>query len=775
MKMKWISTMSALAIVGTGCLAAIPTIINNQSNVSTQKTDANQIVETNNIKHSKNVQVVNAVDKIVVESVNHSNQSSAAIVNNNGKQEIYVWGNNYLGGLGLGDQINRPNPTLLDSTKLGNYTSIKKLTVSPYAHNMVAIVNTVHGEQIYVWGNNNSGELGIPNNFQLSPILFDTSRFGEYTEIKKIHFSDSGIGLISNNSFAIVSTPQGVDKIYVWGYNKHGQLGLGDKEPRLTPTLFNTSVFGAHEKIEEFMIGSTSYAIIRVDNYTQKLFLWGINSSGQCATNNTEPVLSPRQLISTIFDDAKIKIVKINDFSIYMVLIKNGVDELYSWGLNNAGQVGNGGFKNQTSPYRIPQSSLGGATQILDINNGLGTAVRVMSNGLPKVYVWGFNAYGQLGLGDDENKTTPVLFNITKLGNALEIYEWSFDSTKHFYSTSAFAYVRTASGDRLFTWGNNQQGQLGLGDEISKTNPSQVNIDLSTSRLTNFNKNMESSLTFSIEKNGESKIHTSGFNGNGNLGTGDLVNQSLFTPILPTRRTNPQAKMYYPTNLTSSQALDQFNHNNVLDKVKLSDYVDISTFPTTATLSIDPATTISDYENGILNLGIKTTHHNELLIKNTTTSTPKTFNVVIDGFEKAKDINTNPVVAISRYADANSIDSIYEHIVDSDGKVINRPLLEYYFDLSSIPPNAVLHLYRTSFGNNLEATFTFTSSEVYDNRGMILNQEYTKTDLVLSLIDQTDWALIISLSVVGGALLISIITIIIMLVKKYHHKNKFSI
>lgn len=349
MKMKWISTMSALAIVGTGCLAAIPTIINNQSNVSTQKTDANQIVETNNIKHSKNVQVVNAVDKIVVESVNYSNQSSAAIVNNNGKQEIYVWGNNSIGGLGLGDQINRPNPTLLDSTKLGNYTSIKKLTVSPYAHNMVAIVNTVHGEQIYVWGNNNNGQLGIPNKVQLSPILFDTSRFGEYTEIKKIHFSDSGIGFITNNSFAIVSTPEGVDKIYVWGNNEYGQLGLGDKEPRLTPTLFNTSVFGAHEKIEEFMIGSTSYAIIRVDNYTQKLFLWGINSSGQCATNNIELVLSPRQLISTIFDDAKIKIVKMNDFSIYMVLTKNGVDELYSWGLNNTGQVGNGNFDKQTS------------------------------------------------------------------------------------------------------------------------------------------------------------------------------------------------------------------------------------------------------------------------------------------------------------------------------------------------------------------------------------------------------------------------------------------
>lgn len=775
MKMKWISTLSALAIVGTGCIAAVPAIINNQSNVSTQENDANQIVETNNIKHSKNVQVVNAVDQIVVEDVLSNNASSAAIVNNNGKQEIYVWGENKYGQLGLGDVNIRHTPTLLDSSKLGNYLSVKEIIFGTH-YNMTIIVNTSIGEQIYVCGANNSGQLGTGNKIhQLSPFLFDTSQFGEYVNIKEIHF-DSANEEVTYNSYAILSTSKGVDKIFVWGSNDKGQLGLGDTGNAVRPMLFDTTQFGSYKNIKKFVIGYVSYAVIQVDNHTEKLFTWGDGSFGQLGLGSPVGSYTPLQLTSPIFNEALIKTVESTNYNMFMVLTRKGVDELYAWGINNMNQIGNGQTNTQLTPYRIPQSDLGGATQITDINFKNSVAVQVWANGIDKTYVWGNNEVGQLGLGDTITKAKPTLFDTSKFTNFIEIYDWSFNS-KYKRSDSVFAYVKTTTGDKLFTWGNNKEGQLGHGTNANHSSPILV-PNITRYPIKKFNTNMDNAMSLTLDVGGKSEFYTTGKNTVGNLGTGDTNDVNSFTQILPTRYTKPQANEYYPSNLTSSQALDLINHNNVLDKNKLADYVDLSTFPTNATLSVDPLTTTSDYENGILNLGIKTDQHNQLMVKNTTVA-PKTFNVKIGGFTKATSIDTNPVVTIQRYADNNTIDTIYDHIVDSNDLVVNRELLEYYFNLSSIPPTSILHLDRTSFGNNMEAMFKFTSSQVYDSKGMVVNQEYTKPDLLLKLnsispeVVQAENAdnlgLIISLSVVGALLLISLIVITVMLIKRKHY------
>lgn len=775
MKMKWISTLSALAIVGTGCIAAVPAIINNQSNVSTQETDANQIVETNNIKHSKNVQLVNEVDQIVVEDVLSNSASSAAIVNNNGKQEIYVWGENKYGQLGLGDVNIRHTPTLLDSSKLGNYLSVKEIIFGTH-HNMTIIVNTSIGERIYVCGANNLGQLGIGNKtHQLSPVLFDTSQFGEYVNIKEIHF-DSANKDATFNSYAILSTSKDGDKIFVWGSNDKGQLGLGDTGTVVRPTLFDTTQFGSYKNIRKFVIGYVSYAIIEVRGYIEKLFTWGDGSLGQMGLGSLVGSNAPVELKSTIFNEAIIKSVESTNYNMFMVLTRKGVDELYAWGSNNMNQIGNGKIDTQLTPYKIPQSDLGGAAQINDINISNSVAVQVRTNGIDSTYVWGYNHVGQLGLGDTISRAKPTLFDTSKFTNFIEIYDWSFNS-KYKYSDSVFAYVKTTDGDKLFTWGNNKEGQLGQNSNIDQSSPKWV-PNITNYPIKKFNTNMDNAITLTMDVNGTSRYFTTGKNTVGNLGTGDTNNVRSFTWILPIRYTKPQVNEYYPSNLTSSQALDLINHNNVLDKNKLADYVDLSTFPADATLSVDPLTTTSDYENGILNLGIKTDKHDQLMVKNTTVA-PETFNVKIDGFTKATSIDTNPVVTIQRYADNNTIDTIYDHIVDSNDLVVNRELLEYYFNLSSIPPTSILHLYRTSFGNNMEATFKFTSSQVYDSKGMVANQEYTNPDLLLKLnstspeIVQAENAdnlgLIISLSVVGALLLISLIVITVMLMKRKHY------
>lgn len=778
MKMKWISTLSALAIVGTGCIAAVPAIINNQSNVSTQETDANQIVETNNIKHSKNVQVVNAVEEIVIEDIITRNMMSSAIVNNNGKQELYVWGSNAFGQLGLGDKLSRNNPILLESSKLGNYTSIKDFRIGDDNSAMI-IVDTPIGEQIYVWGENSYGQLGLGHNSEeLSPVLFDTTQFKDFTKIKHIEFGSTTNSDSSYNSYAILIDNNGNDKIYVWGHNLLGSLGLGDKTNRFLPTLFDTTQFGSYKNIKSLIISETSYAIIETDANVEKLFLWGRNNEGQCATGVIGNLLTPKQLISPIFDNAKIKFLVNGYLSFLMVLTKDGMDQLYSWGYNYYGQIGDGTTTNRLTVYKIPQSLFGGASEITKINSNLTTIVEVKLNGITKNYIWGENTRGSLGLGDNTQRNTPVLFDNSRLGNFIDIYDWSFDLSKYSNMLNHFAYVKTLTGDKLYTWGSNDFGQLGLGHTTSKNVPTEVtSINLLNAEIKDFSS-WPASLILTLNRNGKTESYATGHNEKGQLGLGHNNNISIFTPVLPTRNTNPQQKEYHPTNLSSSQALDLINHNNILNKTEINNYVDLSAFPATATITIDPSKTTSDYENGILNLGIKTDQYYNVM-QNAQVNTPKTFNVKIDGFRKVTSIQNNPVVTIQRYADDSNIDTIYEHIVNNSSEVIDRELLEYYFNLSSIPPHAVLHLYRTSFGNNMEAMFKFTSNQVYDSKGMVVNQEYTKPDLLLKLnstspeVVQAENAdslgLIISLSVVGALLLISLIVITVMLMKRKHY------
>jgi alpha-tubulin suppressor-like RCC1 family protein len=80
--------------------------------------------------------------------------------------------------------------------------------------------------------------------------------------------------------------------------------------------------------------------------------------------------------------------------------------ELYSWGLNANGQLGDGTLVNKTSPTRI-----GTATDWIDVACGDYHSLALKSNGA--VYAWGKNTLGQCGSSTGGNITTPSLVTMT--------------------------------------------------------------------------------------------------------------------------------------------------------------------------------------------------------------------------------------------------------------------------------------------------------------------------------------------------------------------------
>jgi alpha-tubulin suppressor-like RCC1 family protein len=84
-----------------------------------------------------------------------------------------------------------------------------------------------------------------------------------------------------------------------------------------------------------------------------------------------------------------------------LVMLSNGA--IYAWGTNGAGQLGTGNRESKSSPVRI--SPPAGVTYQA-VASGGDASFGVSATG--DVYAWGGNRDGQLGDGSTKSSTTPV-------------------------------------------------------------------------------------------------------------------------------------------------------------------------------------------------------------------------------------------------------------------------------------------------------------------------------------------------------------------------------
>jgi alpha-tubulin suppressor-like RCC1 family protein len=77
--------------------------------------------------------------------------------------ELYAWGYNKFGQLGTGDTTNRLTPQIVG---FFNDKKLKKIDAGEY--HSLALTET---GDLYAWGTNANGELGITGSYQLTPQL----------------------------------------------------------------------------------------------------------------------------------------------------------------------------------------------------------------------------------------------------------------------------------------------------------------------------------------------------------------------------------------------------------------------------------------------------------------------------------------------------------------------------------------------------------------------------------------------------------------------------
>lgn len=176
-----------------------------------------------------------------------------------------------------------------------------------------------------------------------------------------------------------------------WGANGFGQLGVGKN------TLIASSpitVPGLSDVVHVAAGGDHSCALTALGG----VWCWGRNISGQLGNGSTANSLSPVAIDAFLKEDPD-PVVQVALGQAHSCALKSS-GELYCWGANASGQLGDGTAENRLVPTPIELSNPG-----KDV--ALGAYHTCVVDKLDKALCWGANADGQLGDGTFMNRATP--------------------------------------------------------------------------------------------------------------------------------------------------------------------------------------------------------------------------------------------------------------------------------------------------------------------------------------------------------------------------------
>lgn len=327
----------------------------------------------NTINRSSPNQVGNKVDWLQVAAGGYLNNSAAIKTNNT----LWTWGNNGSGQLGIGNTANRSSPV-----QVGALTTWLQVSSGRYAQ--TAAIKT--DGTLWIWGNNVYGTLGLNNTVNYS----SPKQVGAGTNWSKVQVGNARIIAIKTDG-----------TLWGWGYGSSGAIGVGTTVTYSSPV--QVGALTTWSKISG--VGNTSYAI-KTDG---TLWAWGANLSGQLGDNTTTYKSSPIQIGSlTTWSEIS--------GGMYFAFAKKTDGTIWTWGSNDSGQIGDNTVANRSSPVQV-----GALTTWLSICATYYSSYAIKTDGT--LWSWGSNiSYGQLGLNDTANRSSPVQIGSLTTWNKLSEY-----------------------------------------------------------------------------------------------------------------------------------------------------------------------------------------------------------------------------------------------------------------------------------------------------------------------------------------------------------------
>lgn len=347
------------------------------------------------------------------------NGFSAASVCNNGS--VWTWsGDNYNGQLGNGTNVT--SATDLYPKAVVNLVGYSEVCVG-YKH-VLALKND---GTVWAWGDNYYGQLGNGN-------------YNDSYAPQQVPGLINIIKVSAGTYYSMALRNDGT--VYTWGYNAQGQLGTGSSSydsntPSVVPSLSGIT-----------KIDAGSYAAIALKS-DGTVYTWGDNSWGCLGIGNFTSQSTP-VIISTLSNVNTIAMGRFNGYA-----GKND-GTFWAWGGNTVGELGIGSTSSTaiTSPVQVVTLN-----NVAEISAGVQFFVVLKNDGT----VWGSgdNLFGQLGIGNTTNQSSPV--QVSGITNGVHL-------ARSLASTSGVI----KSDGTLWCWGGNG-GMFGNGNYSSSSTP--IHID----------------------------------------------------------------------------------------------------------------------------------------------------------------------------------------------------------------------------------------------------------------------------------------------------------
>ena len=191
------------------------------------------------------------------------------------------------------------------------------------------------------------------------------------------------------------------DVVYCFGRNFNGVLGFGHQN-RIKSFFINQNL--SDKQIIQFN-NSDNHTIARTIN--GNIYYWGYNRSGYLGNGNSDEVNFHKPEINKYLLNENIDI----SCGSYHTLVLTLNGEVYAWGGNYLGQIGNGLQDlngRALKPFKVDAFH---GEKIKSISCGSSHSMALTENG--RVFSWGSNFFGKLGIENEEKVTDN--YNVPKI------------------------------------------------------------------------------------------------------------------------------------------------------------------------------------------------------------------------------------------------------------------------------------------------------------------------------------------------------------------------
>lgn len=328
-------------------------------------------------------------------------------------------------------------------------------------------------------------------------------------------------GLSASTDSACVVYGSGTLKC--WGNNGQGQLGQGDRSNRGDAA---GELGGALAPVD---LGRPVTAVASGNDHTCALLddgsvkCWGSNAYGTLGLGNRLPALGslPGQMganLPTVTLGRPATAISAGmDFT--CALLDNG--SVKCWGRNDFGQLGQGNRTNRGDDSgemaHLQPVDLGTGRIATAISAGHLHACARLNNG--SVKCWGHNTYGQLGVGDTEDRGDEP----GEMGAALPAVDFGGGHYAAAITAGVFHTCAILNDGTVKCWGRNDKGQLGQGNTTDRgDDPGEVAalapVQLGTGRSAN---GLSAGIWHTCARLNNATVKCWGLNQSGQLGLGD--------------------------------------------------------------------------------------------------------------------------------------------------------------------------------------------------------------------------------------------------------------